>query len=82
MVRKMQNTDHRGVPMPDPIAAAVAIDPSLITRSADGKIHVEVTGALTRGQTVINWRGEPCVRVITEIDTARFWSMMKSSLGV
>jgi purine nucleosidase len=82
MVRKMQNTDHRGVPMPDPIAAAVAIDPSLITRSADGEIHVEVTGARTRGQTVINWKGEPRIKVITEIDTARFWQMMKASLGV
>jgi purine nucleosidase len=82
MVRKMQTTDHRGVPMPDPIAAAVAIDPSLIARSADAEIHVEVTGARTRGQTVVNWKGESRVNVITEIDTTRFWQMMKSSLGV
>lgn len=82
MVRKMQKTDHRGVPMPDPIAAAVAIDPTLITRSANGEIHVEVTGARTRGQTVINWKGEPRVKVITEIDTTHFWQMMKASLGI
>jgi hypothetical protein len=31
---------------------------------------------------VINWKGEPRVKVITEIDTTHFWQMMKASLGI
>jgi inosine-uridine nucleoside N-ribohydrolase len=40
----------------DPFAAAVALDPSLVTtRSAT--VDVELDGTLTRGMTIADWRG-------------------------
>ena len=40
----------------DPLAAAVALDPDLV-RYEQATIDVELTGTLTRGMTVADWRG-------------------------
>ncbi len=40
----------------DPLAAAVALDPDLV-RCRPGTVDVELTGTLTRGMTVADWRG-------------------------
>jgi purine nucleosidase len=69
------------MPMPDPIAMALAIDPTLINESAEVEVHIELAGALTRGQTVVNWRGKPRVKVVTTIDVPRFWDMLKKAVG-
>ena len=42
--------------MHDPFAAAVALDPGL-ARVRPATVDVELAGALTRGQTVADWRG-------------------------
>ncbi|MEP7288468.1 MAG: nucleoside hydrolase [Chloroflexota bacterium] len=70
-----------GIPMPDPIAVAVAIDPRVVTEEVHAHVQVELHGALTRGQTVTDWKGGPRANVITKIDTAHFWKMMRQSLG-
>jgi purine nucleosidase len=45
----------RGAHMHDPLALAAALDPSLVTTQAV-TVDVELTGALTGGQTVADWR--------------------------
>ena len=40
----------------DPLTMAVAIDPSMITKSSLREGYVELTGKYTRGMTVVNWR--------------------------
>jgi purine nucleosidase len=40
----------------DPLAAAVALDPDLV-RYRQATVDVELTGTLTRGMTVADWRG-------------------------
>ena len=40
----------------DPLAAAVALDPDLV-RYRPATVDVELTGTLTRGMTVADWRG-------------------------
>ena len=40
----------------DPLAAAVALDPQLIT-TRPATVDVELTGTLTRGMTVTDWSG-------------------------
>jgi purine nucleosidase len=70
------------LPVPDPLAVAVAVAPDLIQESAMAQVGVELHGTLTRGQTVTNWRGLHKVNVVLKIDAERFWRMMLASLGV
>jgi len=72
---------NEALPMPDPLAVALAIDPTLATEQVDAHVHVELAGTLTRGQTVVHWKGDPRVKVIKKVDAPRFWAMMKRALG-
>ena len=60
----------------DPLAAAVALDPGLI-RTRPGAVDVELTGTLTRGMTIADWRGfwnrEPNAQVGIAVDPAAFF---------
>jgi purine nucleosidase len=40
----------------DPLAAAVALDPELVTTQT-ATVDVELAGTLTRGMTVVDWSG-------------------------
>jgi purine nucleosidase len=66
-----------GFPLHDPLAVAVALDPSLVvTRRA--RVDVETEGALTRGHTVADLRpASPSgdVDVCLEVDTERFLTL-------
>jgi purine nucleosidase len=61
--------------MHDPLALALALDPSLgETRS--GTVDVELGGRLTRGMTVVDWKGlwkrPPNADVVVRADVQRF----------
>lgn len=43
-----------GIGLPDPVAMAVAIDPSICTRSSKHYVEVECAGEYTRGMTVVD----------------------------
>ncbi len=43
-----------GLPLPDPVAMAIAIDPKICTRRARHYVDVEVQSDLTRGMTVVD----------------------------
>jgi purine nucleosidase len=62
----------RALVMHDPLAVAVALDPSLVeTRPLP--VDVETRGELTRGATVADFRGEPGrIGVALEVQAARF----------
>ena len=62
----------RAVVMHDPLAVAVALDPSLVTTAAV-PVDVETRGEITRGQTVADFRGKPGrIGVAMEVEAARF----------
>lgn len=67
----MAGTSH-----PDAIVAAMAIDPTIMTRSADYFVDVETCGTYSRGYTVVdelNRLGKaPTARVCLEADGDRF----------
>jgi purine nucleosidase len=69
---------------PDPLAMAVALAPAIVTRSSTRYVSVELHGALTRGQTVIDHRGRlglpPNVEIIEALDSARFYDLLRNSL--
>jgi len=43
-----------GIPLPDPVAMAVALDPAIVTKTGRHAVDVECEGALTRGMTVVD----------------------------
>lgn len=71
--------------IPDPLAMAVALDPSLITDSYDAYTEVELGGRLARGMTVIDHDsklGKPDnATVVTRIDMAGVTALYERALA-
>jgi purine nucleosidase len=67
----------------DPLALAVVLEPEIVQRYEMHYIEIELTGKLTRGQTVIDWENLTGllhnVKVVMEIDRKRFWELMTAS---
>ncbi|OBK72801.1 nucleoside hydrolase [Mycobacterium sp. 1274761.0] len=68
----------------DPLAAAVALDPGLVsTRPAT--VDVELTGTLTRGMTIADWSGrwgrEPNALIGIDVDPAAFFDRFIARVG-
>jgi purine nucleosidase len=74
---------RRALPLPDPIAMAVAIEPG-ICRTEELYVAVETTGELTRGETVVDRWGvlgrEPNVEVCFDPDPIRFKRLLFETL--
>lgn len=72
-----------GFDLPDPIAMAVAIDPSIATVVRRLNVRVETTGELTAGQTVVDHLGvehlEPNVDVVVEASRERFVELLHAT---
>ena len=68
----------------DPLAAAVALHPDLV-RYRTATIDVELTGTLTRGMTVADWRGhwgrQPNAHVGVEVDPDAFFDRFIARVG-
>jgi inosine-uridine nucleoside N-ribohydrolase len=68
----------------DPLAAAVALDPDLV-RYQQATVDVELTGTLTRGMTVADWRGhwgrDPNAHIGVEVDPAVFFDRFIERVG-
>ena len=67
--------EGRALVMHDPLAVAAAIDPTLLMTKAVA-IDVEISGDLTRGMTVADWRGQTKravnAEVALDVDAPRF----------
>jgi purine nucleosidase len=76
---------RRGVIAADALAMAVAIDPSIVTRSETRAVAVELDGRLTRGATVVDWAGRlgrrAQAKIVLEVDQDRFAAMVRHALG-
>ncbi|MCB8944153.1 MAG: nucleoside hydrolase [Ardenticatenaceae bacterium] len=68
----------------DPLAMAVALEPSCVVRAAKRYVTVEVNGRYTRGQTTVDWlnrSGQPAnVSIIMEVNHQRFLDLIEQSL--
>lgn len=76
--------DHYHFPgflIPDPLAAAVALETGIVTGSALLPVSVEIAGKLGRGLTGVDWFQQfgkpPSVHVIQGIDMLRIIKLMK-----
>lgn len=70
--------------MHDPFAAAVALDPT-IGKTRPATVDVEVSGALTRGQTIADWAGiwgrEPNANIVVDTDPDVFFENLISRVS-
>jgi len=48
-----QSGEH-GISLPDPVAMAIALDPSIVTSQSEHFVDVQTTSELTRGMTVVD----------------------------
>ena len=78
--------DRAGLVAADALAMAVALDPSIVTRSEKRAVAVELDGRLTRGATVVDWAARlgrpPQANIVLEVDQVRFAAMVRRALGV
>jgi len=68
----------------DPLAAAVVIDPSIVTRSLRGSVDVALAPGLTRGMTVVDPTGRlgtPAVTLVEEASMDRLIAMYAASIA-
>jgi purine nucleosidase len=54
MQANLEQTGEVGIPLPDPVAMAVAIDPTIATRASSHRVEIECASERTRGQTVVD----------------------------
>jgi purine nucleosidase len=50
----LEQTGEHGISLPDPVAMAVALDPSIVTSQSEHFMDVETESELTRGMTVVD----------------------------
>lgn len=79
------HTTHlAGFDLPDPIAMAVALDPSIATRVEHLNVVVETGGEYTIGQTVVDHLGvsrrPPNLHVVLEASRERFLELLRERL--
>jgi purine nucleosidase len=71
-------------PVHDPCTVAYVIDPSVLT-TRKAPLHVELTGGLTRGMTVADFRAEPgsdcTTSVAVTLDHERFWNLVIDAIS-
>lgn len=72
-----------GYDLPDPIAMAVALDPGVATEVRRLHVAVETHGELTRGETVVDYRGatKPAnAAVVLDASRERFMALLRDAL--
>ncbi|SJZ69205.1 nucleoside hydrolase [Consotaella salsifontis] len=68
----------------DPLAAAVAIDPAIVTRSLTASVKVALAPGITRGMTVVDPSrrlGTPPVVLVEAVDLDRMKELYRASVG-
>jgi purine nucleosidase len=50
----LEQSGEHGISLPDPVAMAIALDPSMVTSQSEHFVDVETESELTRGMTVID----------------------------
>lgn len=88
-----EQTGEVGLSLPDPIAMALLLDPSLALEASEHRILIETQSELTRGMTVVdklnvtgdernaaNWQHTKQARIIWELDVSGWKNLLFKSL--
>jgi inosine-uridine nucleoside N-ribohydrolase len=97
MQANLTQCGEHGIPLPDPVAMAVALDPSIATESSRHRVEIECASELTRGMTVVDrlnvsrdernrdaWNEAPEVvttNVVWKIDVPRWKQLLYRALA-
>lgn len=69
----------------DALAMAIALQPDVVVRSEHRHVAIELTGAHTRGATVVDWESRsgppPNAHIVLDVDHARFEALVAAALG-
>jgi purine nucleosidase len=60
----------------DPLAAAVVIDPSIVTKSIRASVDVALAPGITRGMTVVDLSGRLGTPMVTLVEEAKLDSLV------
>jgi purine nucleosidase len=81
-----RETKLSGFDLPDPIAMAIALDPSIATRVVERFVAIETQGEWARGQTIVDhlsFTGRPTnTKVVLEADRGRFLALLHDACRV
>lgn len=68
----------------DALAMAVALQPDIVVRAEMRHVAIELSGAHTRGATVVDWESRsglpPNAHIVLDVDHARFEALVESAL--
>jgi purine nucleosidase len=95
MQANLTQCGEHGIPLPDPVAMAVALDPAgVVTESSRHRVEVECASELTRGMTVVDrlnvagdernldeWRTSGPSSVVWKIDVPRWKQILYRALA-
>ena len=69
----------------DALAMAVALEPDIVTRAEQRHVAIELTGAHTRGATVVDWESRmgaaANASIVLDVDQTRFETLVATALG-
>ena len=87
-------TGETGISLPDPVAMAIALDPTICTSRSRHAVQIETASELTRGMTVVDrlnvagdernrevWKGAPYADVCWSLDAPRWKQRLYESLS-
>jgi purine nucleosidase len=72
-----------GMPLPDPLAVAAALQPQIVTQSSHLPAAVETGGALGRGLLALGWTQPfrpPNAHIITQVDFTAVMTLLQSAV--
>jgi purine nucleosidase len=86
-------TGETGISLPDPVAMAIALDPSICTSRTRHAVQVETSSELTRGLTIVDrlnvagdernrelWKDAPRVDICWALDVHRWKQSLYTTL--
>lgn len=81
----LEKTGLAGFDLPDPIAMAIFLDPSLALEVRKVPVHVALTDGVTRGQMILDDRNKmpvrPPVKIVDVASRERFVSLLRGALS-
>jgi purine nucleosidase len=96
MLANLTQCGEHGIPLPDPVAMVVALDPTIATESSRHRIEIECASELTRGMTVVDrlnvsrderngdvWgeAGDSASNIVWKIDVPRWKQLLYRALA-
>jgi purine nucleosidase len=73
-----------GLILPDPLAAAICLEPGLVTEAPMANVSIEISGAVGRGLTAVDWQGLSAsaskARIVTALDADKAFQILRDSL--